>query len=364
MKRALFYLILVLLSIPTSAQVTINFLPAVNGQSLDGLSIVQLINAAGTTQQGQLSIAVKDASGMPVVNILVPRIVVRAGVNNLNKGMLGNARVQFGGGPEATTLSQTGRFPEGEYEYCYEFSAENAKPGGPPTIYENCFQHVLQPTTPLMLIDPYDGAEICNTRPNFSWQPPMPLLPDMRFRIVVVPVKEKQDPVEALANNRPVINVAELRHSNIVYPVQSPDLVKEERYAWQVTAYANKTIVTQSEIWSFRIHCDDSIPPSEDDSYRELKVETDKNFYTAPGKLRFAFTNYGQAGKLDYEIVDLANPAVPLKKLPRVTMQPGLNRIALELSDIRGMQDGNQYILKVKNATNQELTLRFIYQEK
>lgn len=364
MKRVLLYLTFVLLSFGASAQVTINFLPAVNGQSLDGLSIVQLINTSGRNMQGALSIIVKDAAGASVVSIQAPRVAIRMGVNNLNKGMLAGSRVQLGGGPAAATLGQTGRFPEGEYEYCYELAAENLKPTAPPTIYENCFQHTLQPTTPLLLIDPYDEAEICNTRPNFSWQPPMPMLPNMRFRIVVVPVKEKQDPVEALANNRPVINVAELRHSNLVYPVQSPDLVKEQRYAWQVSAYASKTLLTQSEIWTFTLHCDDSIPPVEDDSYRELKVEADKNFYLAPGTLRFAFTNYGQAGRLDYEIIDLANPAVPMKKLPRLTMQAGLNRIALDLSDIRSIQDGNQYILKVKNATNQELTLRFIYQEK
>ena len=363
MKRVFFYFILVLFTAQVHAQVTINFLPAVSGQTLEGLSLVQLLNTSGTTMQGQLAISVKDGAGAGVVNIIVPRVTVRPGVNSLNKGILSGSRVQFGESGSAAALSQTGRFSEGEYEYCYELTAENPKPGGLPSIYENCFQHILQPSTPLMLIDPYDEAEICNTRPNFSWQPPMPLLPSMRYRIVVAQVNEKQDPVEALANNRPVINVAELRHNNMTYPVQVPDLVKEQRYAWQVSAYSGRTMVTQSEIWTFTIHCEDSLPVKQADSYRELKVEADKNFYLAPGELRFSFYNYRQPGRLDYEIVDLANPDVPLRKLPRINMTAGLNKIALNLDD-KDLKDGNQYILKVKNTTNQELTLRFIYQEK
>jgi len=364
MKRFLLYFVLLVITVQAKAQVAINFIPSVAGQTLEGLSLVQLVNTTGNNLQGQLTITVKDGSGAGVVSIVVPRLPIRLGVNSLNKGILSGSRIRFGESPSAAALSQTGRFSEGEYEYCYELAVESAKPGGIPTIYENCFQHTLQPTTPLMLIDPYDQAEICNTRPNFSWQPPMPLQRDMRYRIVVAPVMERQDAVEALANNRPVINIADVRHNNLIYPVQVPDLVKEQRYAWQVTAYTGKVMLTQSEIWTFTIHCEDSIPVQQADSYRELKVEADKNFYLAPGTLRFSFYNYRQAGRLEYEIIDLSNPDVPVKKLRRINMQAGLNKIALDLQDNADIKDGNQYILKVKNVTNQELTLRFIYQEK
>ncbi|GAA0561175.1 hypothetical protein [Chitinophaga japonensis] len=364
MKRIFVSLLILILSGTLHAQVTISYQPALNGQTLDGLSFVQVINSGSAGLKGELRIAVNDGSGASVVSILVPQVTVYPGVTNLNKGIFANSTLRFGESPAAALLNQTGRFPEGEYEYCFELTLAGYKPGGTPEIYENCFQHMLQPTTPLLLVDPYDGSEICNRRPNFSWQPPMPLQADMRYRIVVVPVKEKQDPAEALANNTPVINQAGLRQFNLIYPVQSPDLQQEQVYAWQVTAHSGRTLITQSEIWTFTIHCEDSIPGNPESSYRELKPGSDRNFYIAGGVLRFSFHNDYKAGKLDYEIVDLADPGKVIRKLPRINMQHGLNKVNLPLSRMGAFEDGSQYLLKVKNVANQELTLRFVYQEK
>lgn len=363
MKRIFTCLLLVMLACRLSAQVTISFQPALSGQTLDGLTFVQLVSSSATAQKGELKITVNDAGGANVVTIQVPQVTVHPGVTTLNKGILANSRMRFGESAATALLSQTGRFPEGEYEYCYELSVTGYKPGSP-EIYENCFQYMLQPTTPLLLVDPYDGAEICSQRPNFSWQPPMPAQGDMRYRIVVVAVKPKQDPAEALTNNKPVINTANLRQFNLIYPVEAPDLQKEQTYAWQVTAHSGKTMITQSEIWTFTIHCEDSIPGSPESSYRELKADGDKNFYIATGTLRFSFQNDYKEGKLDYTIVDLADPGKVIKKLPRINMQHGLNKVNLPLSRMGSFVAGNQYLLKVKNSANQELTLRFVYQEK
>ncbi len=365
MKRIfIFCLCTVFLCCKLHAQIIIGFQPSVNGQTLDGLSLVQLVNSGAAVKKGPLKITVNDASGANVVTIQVPVITVQPGVTVLNKGMLANSVLRFGDSQSAALLNQSGRFPEGEYEYCFEFEAAGLKPGSPPDIYENCFQYMLQPTTPLLLVDPYDGAEICSTRPNFSWQPPMPVEAGMRYRVLAVLVKPKQDPTEALANNTPVVNVANLRQFTLPYPVQSPDLQKEQTYAWQVTVLNGRTIVTQSEIWTFTIHCEDSIPGAPESSYRELKPDGDKNFYIATGVLRFSFHNDYKAGKLEYEIIDLADPAKEIKKLPRINMQHGLNKVNLPLSRTGAFVAGNQYLLKVKNSANQELTLRFVYQEK
>lgn len=357
--------ICLLFCICSQAQIIISFQPALNGQTLNGLSFVQIVNSYATESKGSFKVTVRDGNNTEVVSILAPQVNVHPGVNTLSRGVFSNANIRFGASPAAALVRQSGRFPEGEYEYCFELAVPQTKPTQPPLVYENCFTQALQPTTPLMLTDPYDGAEICNLRPGFSWQPPMPVQSDMRYRIVVAPVNAKQQPVEALANNRPVINVANLRQFNIVFPAGAPDLVKGQTYAWQVAAMSGRTIITQSEIWTFKVHCEDSIPPGESGTYRELKPESDKNYYiAADGIIRFSFTNYYSAGKLEYEIIDLANPENIIKKLPRLNMQTGHNKIDLKPSGSAALKNGNQYLLKVKNAGNQELTMRFIYQEK
>jgi hypothetical protein len=364
MKYLLCLFTCVVVCLCSQAQIIISFQPALNGQTLNGLSFVQIVNSYAEESKGSFKVTVKDGAGTEVVSILVPQIAVHPGVNTLNRGVFSSSNIRFGGSPAASILHQSGRFPEGEYEYCFELDVAQAKPTQPPVVYENCFTQALQPTTPLLLTDPYDGAEICNLRPGFSWQPPMPLQGDMRYQIVVAPVNGKQQPTEALANNKPVINIANLRQFNIIYPAGAADLVKEQTYAWQVTALSGRTVVTQSEIWTFKVHCDDSIPAAESGTYRELKPDGDKNYYIASGGIiRFSFNNYYSAGKLEYEIVDLANPDNVIKKLPRLNMQTGHNKIDLKPSGSAALKSGNQYLLKVKNAGSQELTMRFIYQE-
>lgn len=365
MKYLCCFVACLLACIQIQAQITMSFQPALSGQTLNGLSYVQIINAFPTASSGTFKIIVKDGGGSDVVSILVPNMTVRPGVNSLNRGQIASGSMRFGNSPAAAILHQSGKFPEGEYEYCFELEVPQTKPTQPPLVYENCFSQMIQPATPLLLIDPYDGAEICNLRPGFSWQPPMPFNPDMRYRIVVVPVKPKQPLTEALANNRPVINIGDIRQYNIIYPAGAPDLVKEQDYAWQVTALSGKTIITQSEVWQFRIHCDDSIPNGESGTYRELKPESDKNFYIASGGvIRFSFTNFYSAGRLEYEIVDLSLPENVIRKLPRVNMQAGHNKVDLKLGRSAGLVNNGQYLLKIKNAGSQELAMRFVYQDK
>jgi len=346
---------------PSYAQVTFSYVPTVNGQTIESLMMVQLINAGPARSEGALNITVRDGSGSVVVNIDVPHITVMPGGNVLHKGMLANSRMRFGSSPAAGPLGQTGRFPEGEYEYCYRFLETSRKPGSNPGVYENCFQYTTQPATPLLLVDPFNGNEICNTRPSFSWQPPLPQTPDMRYRITVAEVQDKQDGITALANNRPVINQADLRQQFLSYPPQVPDLVKGKQYAWQVWAYSGQTVMTRSEIWVFTVQCD--TVRTEKDSYREAKPELDGSFYLAKGVLHFSFTNPYRAGRLDYTIQDLSDPLTEIRKLPRVHMKQGLNLIDLRLTGNRSFVHGHQYLMKIRNAGNKELVLKFSYAE-
>jgi hypothetical protein len=362
MHKTLLYLIGLLFAVsPLSAQVNFNFIPAINGQTIEGLSMVQIVNTGGGTLTGALIITVKDVSGKVVVNVDIPKIGILPGGNTLHKGLLANSKMRFGSSPAASLTGQSGRFPEGEYEYCFRFMELQNKPNTDPVIHENCFQHTIQPATPLLLTDPFNGDQICNTRPSFSWQPPVPFTPDMRYRITVAEMQEKQDGITALANNRPVINLADVRQQFLTYPPQVPDLVKGKQYAWQVWAYSGNTLVTKSEIWQFTVKCD-TVPVLKD-SYREAKPELDGSFYMAKEVLHFSFTNPYRAGKLDYTIQDLSDPLTEIKKLPKVNMKQGLNLVDLRLSSHRSFIHGHQYLMKIRNAGNKELVLKFSYAE-
>lgn len=352
--------VLMALAVSVSAQVTMNFMPAINGQRLDGLYFVRLINSSGAAWPGSLKIVVHGNDGTEIVQITTPKFILQPGVNQVDKNAFSKSMVKFGPGYASTILQQTGKFPEGEVEYCFEFIGEPK--GGDNNVFQSCFDHYIQPLTPLSLIYPAEGDEICITRPAFLWQPPLPSQPQTRFRVIVVESSPEQVAALSLSNNLPIVNQGGIPGNTILYPGASPDLQQGKQYAWQVIAYNGNTIVSKSEIWTFMIKCDTPKVTKITDSYRELKEVSENNHYIARGVLRFAYTNPYQEGNLNYSIVDLSNPSHKFSKMPRVKMQTGLNRIDLDLSSL-GLEEGHQYLLKVKRYEGRWLVLRFTYHE-
>lgn len=357
-KKIFFTLVVFALCYGMRAQVLMQFEPAINGQTLDGLAYVRLINSSPGAIDGVLKITVKDLAGKQAVAVQTPLFTLMQGNNVLNRVVFSKSILRFGSSAAGNMISQTSRFPEGEYEYCFEFITDPKAANS--QSYFNCFQYALQPMTPLLLADPFDKSTICNKRPDLIWTPPLPMQPGMRFRVLLVEVKEKQSPAEALSMNVPVVFTGNIVNNILNYPAQSPELQEGKKYAWQVIAYHDKTSVIQSEIWSFTVNCTERKADSTAYSYAEMRVESNGNFYVADKIVRFSFNNpYGE-GKLQYEIKDLSDPSKKMKKLPEVNMKAGLNRIDLDLSRNPSFKNGGQYILTVSNIENHPLQMRFL----
>jgi len=342
------------------AQIVVNFSPLIYGQTLDGLVYAQITNSIGLDEEVVETITVRDGSGVTVTMIKTAPFLLYRGSNVISKAAFTNARFHFGTSYAGSILSQTGRFPEGEYEYCFQTEIVSNKPTQIPPVFENCFYLQLQPMTPLMLIQPVDEDKICDKRPSLTWQLPAPIPVDARCRIVLTEVKEKQDIAEAIAFNVPILNQAGIFGNMMMYPTGAPDLVEGDHYAWQVTVYTGRTILKKSEIWSFTVQCNEE-QKNPGDSYRELKETDDGNFYFADKFLRFSFNNPYSKGKLDYSIESLSHPQAAIKKLPALEMNAGLNKYEIDLSENSSFRDNDEYLLRVRLANNRELKLRFIY---
>jgi hypothetical protein len=342
-------------------QLVVNFFPGLYGQSLDGLIYAQILNSTGSELRIVETIKINELSGTNVANIKTAPFVLTQGSNSINRAAFANGRFNFSHSYYGNVLSQTGRLPEGEYEYCFETEIVGKKPDQVPALYENCFTLLLQPMTPLLLIDPADEDMICNKRPNLIWQLPAPLSADSRSRVILTELKEKQDIAEAIAFNVPVLNEGNVFGNMLTYPASAPELKEGRKYVWQVVVYTEKTILKKSEIWTFKVQCEEKQKIYSGNSYRELKEADDGNFYIADKVLSFSFNNpYGNQ-RLDYTIESLSNPHGPIKKLPKLKMNAGVNKFDLDLSDHHSFKSGEEYVLKIRLANNRELHLRFIY---
>ena len=85
------------------------------------------------------------------------------------------------------------------------------------------------------------------------------------------------------------------------------------------------------------------------------------NYYIAGTTLHFSITNPYNAAGMAYAITDLSDPLKKIENLPAVEMQTGLNKIDIDMQDVKGLEINKMYLLKVKNIGNQSLYLRFIY---
>ena len=361
-KNILFTIVASIIYLPVWAQVQINFQPAIHGKSLDGISFFQINNQTSSDFNASLRIIVTEEKAGKIAEINTPSIYIKRGLSSFSRSVIGTAQIKFSSSQTATITKQTGKFPEGEYEYCFELSPLDLKPGVL-DYYENCFHLSLQPLSPLLLIDPLDEEKICNQKPGFLWQSPMPVDFNARYRIIVVEVKDKQTPVEALSVNLPVINISELREPRLNYPMNIKELEKGKTYVWQIYYSVNNILLTRSEIWTFKIDCEEEKENQSEDSYREIKTGISGDFYVAKRKLKFAINNVYNDGDLIFRIINLKDVEKPIKNLPQLKLITGLNKYELNLSEYRAFKDGEHYQLEVQLPNGQKMYLRFTYQE-
>ena len=358
---SLFFMPLLFAAMGVRAQIVVNFSPAIYGQSLDGLAYAQIINSSPGSLRAKLTIRVRQGRGMNVVTVITSPFQLRPGANEINKSAFSTARFAFGNNNYGLTASQTGKFLEGEYEYCFEVDISESKDPRLPPVFENCFAQQLQPRTPLLLINPIDGDEFCNRRPQFIWQPPVPLPLNARFRLVLTEIKDKQDIVEAVTYNPPIINQANIAGNTLFYPSSAPELKEGQKYAWQVIVYADQAILARSEVWTFTLKCQEPKKDTNTVSYRDLKEMDGGDFYVADTWLRFSLNNPYAASELNYAITAMDEPAKPIKGLPNLKLAPGLNKYDIDLSENKAFKTGKEYLLIVRLSNNRNMRLRFIY---
>lgn len=354
-------LVLLLLPIFCMAQFSFTFLPEVQGRTLEGLMMVKVFNA-GARISCFLVIRVTESKTGKIAETRTAAFDLQQGVNNVPAGAAYNASWQFGTGKLATVIRQSHHFPEGEYEYCFElYSNDKGLPGA--LLADQCFNYMLEPFSPLMLTEPYDGDHICEKRPTLLWQPMMPAIPGMQYRLVLVEVKNGQARAEALHYNMPVIQQFNIQTPMLFYPPLSRELQEGKKYAWQVLATRNDIVLARSEIWDFTVKCEDSAKTAPAESFRSIEDLAKGNFYIARGKIFFAVHNAYDKAALQYDIQCINQPEEKVKKLPKVKLDSGRNEVVIDLENSQGFIDGYFYILTMRLPNGESRSLRFIYKE-
>jgi hypothetical protein len=368
MKKNIFkFLVLVLALTANSitndlfAQMNFVFNAMSNGKDLRGLSTLQIINTSTNSYVGTLEITVKNQNNSAVfVKVVLPDLNIASGNNIIPFAKFNSAIISYSNDANGSFTRQTNMMPEGELEYCFKYTITSKNNAG--EEYDNCFIGQNLVNTPLELVMPENKDQFCSKRPNFSWQPSLPLNPSISYSIKLVEKLSNQSLAEAILVNNPIVFQNNIKGFSLQYPSNSLELKEDKKYAWQVTSF-NKGIQTVSDVWEFTIHCDMEKKDTMQNSFRELQSYDDGSFLSTGVQLRFAFYNAYISKKLEYKIVGLTNPKQKIKGLPTIIAEQGINNITLDLRKAIGMEDGNEYLLKATLPDGKEVSLRFKYTE-
>jgi hypothetical protein len=346
--------------IPLQAQITFAFMPEIQGRTVDNIYKVRMGNT-GAQRRVNLVITVTEARAGAVATIRTSPFELMPGMNTVPPGAVYNAGVSFGQNKLATVVRQSGFFPEGDYDYCFQLYEGNNHNSN--LLDEQCFSYNLQPFSAMQLIQPYDEDKLCDKRPSFSWQPLIPAINGVQYRMLLVEVKEGQQRAEALRMNLAIINQRQIPLPVLLYPSIANELVEGKKYAWQVSAYKNDLLLAESEIWDFKVECEKEPAALSPEAFRSLEDLTKGNFYLAREQLLFAFNNTYAETTLQYSIRCLTKPDQQIKKLPKVKVGRGLNQVVIDLSENSSFIDGYFYIMDVKLPDGEKKQLRFIYKQ-
>lgn len=341
-------------------QVSVVFIPEVQGRTLDGLLGAKISNPGGQRITATLTIKVTAQQAGQVVTIKTSQFEILPGINSLPPGLLSRSAIRFGTNRIAEVIRQSGYFTAAEYDYCFELTDAGVLHAGV-VLAEPCFSYMLEPFSPLLLMTPADKDVFCNKRPAFFWQPLLPAVPGVLYRLTLTEVKPGQAAIEALNYNTPVINQMNISVPLLFYPPLARDLEEGKQYAWQVTAYRNNVMLVRSEIWSFDISCKDSSNSRPATGFRDIDDLAKGNFYIAAGSIRFAVRNIYDKAKLRYRITSISRPDQKIKKLPVVNIGRGVNHVIIPLEDNRSFIDGDYYLLEVILPDGEKKLLRFLF---
>ena len=362
-KHWITILMMLLLPLLSRAQMTISFLPEMQGRTLEGVMMARIMNPGTQPVSCFLVVKITEGRSGKIAETRTAAFGVNPGLSSIPPAIAYNASWQFGSNPTATVIRQSHHFPEGEYEYCYELYANDKdKPGE--LLAEQCFDYFLEPFSPLMLTEPYDGDQICDKRPTLFWQPMLPAIPGMQYRLVLVEVKPGQAKAEALFYNMPLIQQINIQTPMLFYPPLSRELQEGKRYAWQVLANRGDMVLGRSEIWDFTVKCLDSTKALPVESFRNIEDLVRGNFYIAEGRVLFAVNNTYERAELKYKLQCISKADQKIGKLPKIQLERGRNQIEIPLEQLDGMVDGYFYLLTVALPNGESKQLRFRYKQR
>lgn len=340
---------------------------------LDQIWMVNLYSTQPQIAEVYMTAIIEDSKHGLVFTATTPVFKIQRGSNRPTFNP-SSVKMEYGKGKITQNLRSTGRLPYGQYVICYKLFSANSSD----LISEFCQEETATPMSPPELTSPFDGESIHTTLPILSWRPPFPpgAIP-IEYTLRLVEIKPRQQVMEALEKNIPLISRRGILTTILPYPPEAPKLEIGKTYAWQIFAQAGEFPLGSTEVWTFKVVQQEaeSLPLATDTFFRELKLAPNGSYNPITQKLRFIYPNRWGASLLDYEtssppsnldriyykIYPAGKQDAPLTPTISTNLVSGVNKVTINLSGVSGITDGENYILVLRDVTGRQYYLEFTY---
>lgn len=159
--------------------------------------------------------------------------------------------VDFFGSYRETAL-RTGLLPSGAYDFCIKlFNRQNNT-----LLTQQCRPFTIQTFTPPVLLQPVNNTDVQQlSRPMFRWTSILPKpQSSIIYKFALVKMLQGQtNAVDAFRTNRPILERDVRDQTQLLLPIEIPNLDSGARYVWSVRAVdANSgvTLIQQGDGWA------------------------------------------------------------------------------------------------------------------
>ncbi len=352
------------------AQINLEF-TSINEYAFNTKEALNLIVTNGTTKPFNVIFngRIKDASGQTVVEFKSHEATLSLGATIFSPQNISFSETQYYNNDIAEIEASSGSYPSGNYSICVWATCTTPDCNGTGSdnvshLEPKCIQIHIENPTPLLLATPESEAEIESTRPLYNWIPPSPVAgsASLNYTMILVELLDGQSKADALTQNRPLIELEGIGNPALMHPSDIPELEKGKWYAWQVQAYVGKTPIAKSEQWKFKVKKDSidlkKIP--KELSYIEIKGQTGESFFYAVGQLKLRHVVRFENGIINLIIKDKNGKVIKIDN-PIFSIQPGDNRLDLDLSDNIYFKHGQNYTLNGNLLNGEPFFISFMY---
>ncbi len=196
--------------------------------------------------------ATESGTGL-IVDATTAPFSLPVGVKRVRSNDVGKVTINESNKTYEDVINRLSSLPTGTFEICVDVIDASTNQ----VLGSSCISHEVLNVSQIALVYPDDkqkmGTEL--SYPIFSWMPPSPTTrgQTVTYKFKIAEVIGQQTGYDAMQSNPHYYSNNNIRTTSYQYPVAARQFTKGKRFSWQVEAFVNGVLLSESEVWEFSV---------------------------------------------------------------------------------------------------------------